>query len=181
MKTVRNTKKSRLVSEFSECVSLMVIDGITAPSKSQIVDCVARASLDESVSVAIKTMLEDELANELERYFPDVCKAAQEVLDAPFHLVNAEFYKKSRKSLAKSKAVARTQVATFGNGRTGKAKGVRFVMQTSSVDIYLAIVAEKRQNTTNCIIKNTNEFLVGAVESGALPPANTKHLAKPSK
>lgn len=170
-----------MVSEFSECVALMVIGGITAPSKSQIVDCVARASLDESASVAIKTMLEDELANELERYFPDVCKAAQEVLDAPFHLVNSEFYKKSRKSFAKSKEEARKQVATFGNGRTGKAKGVRFVMETSSVDIYLAIVAEKRVVATNGTIKSTNSFINDAVVSGALPPSNAKHLPKPSK
>lgn len=175
-KITRNTKKSRLVSEFSDCLVDMVLSEIVAPSKSQIVDCVVNASLDGGVSVAIKTMLEDELANELDRYFHDVCEASRNVLDMTYHLVNSKYYKR-RKDFPSSKAEARAEIATFANGRTGKAQGVRFITDSENVDVYLAIVAEKRMENTNAVVKNTSDFVSDAVKKGALSKADLKKIS----
>lgn len=176
----RNTKKSRIVAEMAECTADLVLAGNIAPAKGAVVTCVINNSLGEGASTAIKTLLEDELANELERYYAEVCKAASIILNgAPYHYVKAAYYKKLRK-FPESKEEARERMVLFGNGTTGKAVGVRYVL-SDKTDLYLAVQAEKQIDNVNSIINRGNEKLVNMANTGALPPLNLDKLAKPSK
>ena len=181
----RNTKKSRLVGEFSNSIVELVLEENYAPSKMDIIENVVNQSLGHGASIAIRTLMEDELANELERYFRDSVKAAADELDMPYHLVSRKYY--TRRSFPASKDIARTQIATFGNGRGNKAAGIRFVdtSQGDVNDIYLMLVAEKRMMNTKSIVDSTVDFVEKGVAKGALPvetmealPISPKKLAK---
>jgi hypothetical protein len=165
-----------MVAEFSESIVDLVASGNEAPSKGCIVDDVVDNNLGQDASPIIRSMMTDELANELERYWRDAVKAAADVINTPHHFVTKKYYK--RKCYPKSKDECRSQVAVFGNGRTGPSEGVRFVPEDSHDDVYLAVALEKRMEGVNGQVKAVNKEIGKAVNSGSLPAADQKNLVE---
>lgn len=170
----RTTKKSRLVEEFSECIVDLVAAGNNAPTKADIVNCVVSNSLHDGVSVAIKTMLEDETANELERYFTDAIKVAANCIDRPWHYVNKKFYKGK---FPESEEAARQMLVTFANGRTQKAHGVRFVLEDGP-DVFIGLQADKAQARVKGQVKNYVEDISSNIEKGVLANDRVQLIGK---
>ena len=166
----RTTKKSRLVEEFSECIIDLVYGGNNSPTKADIVNCVVSNSLNEGVSIAVKTMLEDETANELERYFTDAIKVAADNIDRPWHYVNKKFYKSK---FPESEEAARHMLVTFANGRTQKAHGVRFVL-ADGPDVFVGLQAEKAQAQIQGQVKGYVEKITKGVQQGVLSDGRVK-------
>ena len=174
-KIVRVTKKSRLVAEFGDCVVELVLEGNSSPSKDVIVEAVVDNTLGDGASTAIRTLLEDELANELCRYFSDIVRYAHNELEAPYHLVTKAYYDK-RKALPETKAEARAFVSTFANGRSRGAAGVRFVVDNSDVDVYLAVVAEKRIDVSRQSVEKVTQFAEEAAGVNAIDNNQLKRI-----
>lgn len=164
---IRNTRKSRLIADFSEAVVDLVLDGTKAPSKCEIVEKVVASNIT-GTSSAIRSLLTDEMANELERYFADVCKvAAQAMGDKDYHLVTSAYYKRKR-PVPQSYEEARQFVCVFGNGRTGKSAGVRFPDASDQPDAMLLVATEKSIDVINKAIETHQEKMKGAINSPAL-------------
>ena len=174
--TVRNTKKSRLVAEFSEAIIDMYSSEVSAISKGAIVDAVLDNSIGPDASTAIRTMLEDELANELERYFIDSVKDAAQAIDRPYHLITKKYFK--LKKFPDSKYEAQRCVCTFGNGRTGPAAGVRFVPEGVTDDPFLLLQLEKKIDCSNKSIKTQNKQVEHALQSGAVTAIEAEGMTK---
>ncbi len=176
MQNQRITKKSRLVKEFSDCMVDLVTSGTNDPSKKEVVSCVVSNSITPQAGVSIETILQEELANELDRYWSEVVKLSAERLGLPYHGINKHYYKAKGKGLAKSKAEAQGHVATFANGRTGAAVGVRFVEQPHSVDannpdidIYLTLATERMSTTVVGAAKAIQKRAAVGIKCGVLP------------
>ena len=164
---VRNTRKSRLISDFSDAVVELVAEGNKSPSKGDIVEKVVSANII-GTSSAIRSLLTDEMANELERYFSDVCKCASTALgNVDYHLVTSLYYKR-RKPVPQSEAEARSFVCVFGNGRTGKSAGVRVPDSSDQPDVMFYIATEKSIDVINKALATQMERLNKSVQSPAL-------------
>jgi hypothetical protein len=168
MTNIRNTKKSRTVNEFADCIIDIVEAGNPSPSKTDIVKCVLEGSLSESAPVMVRTMLEDELANELDRYFKESVEQAAEKLNLPYHMVSKHFYR--CKEIPTDLEGSRKLVASFGNGRGSKAVGVRFVENDETgIDPLYAIAMDKRTHVVEKTVIKHKENVIKAVKQGALP------------
>lgn len=168
-KQVRNTKKSRLVSEFAASITGLYREEYTEMSKSQIVSGVIDLNVGAAASTAIRTILEDELANELERYFHEAVSEAAESIGRPWHMVTVEFFKQSK--MAKSKYTMQQQVCVFGNGSgKGKAAGVRFVPEGNINDPMLLLTLEKKMDNSAYVAKAVEARVKNYIESGAVSP-----------
>jgi hypothetical protein len=144
-KQTRNTKKSRMVAEFCEAIVDCYVAGENVVTKTDIINTVIDTNLGHEASPAIRTMMEDELANELERYFRDAVKCATDIIDRPHHLITNKYFKWEK--ALESKYTAEQCVAAFGNGRGAKAVGVRFVPEGVEDDPLWMIATEKNFNT----------------------------------
>jgi hypothetical protein len=173
-KPVRNTKKSRIIAELSEAIIDQYLTGDNAISKGEIVAMVITNNIGSEASTAIRVMLEDEIANELDRYFYEVVKIAAEAIGRPHHLVTNKYFK--QENLVKSKYTAQQMVCVFGNGRMGKAAGVRFVPEGVTNDPYLAIAMEKDFCRVKGVNKGLNDRVEEATSSGALTGDTIKKL-----
>ena len=158
--TVRNTKKSRLVAEFSEAIIDMYSSEVSAISKGAIVDAVLDNSIGPDASTAIRTMLED----------------AAQAIDRPYHLITKKYFK--LKKFPDSKYEAQRCVCTFGNGRTGPAAGVRFVPEGVTDDPFLLLQLEKKIDCSNKSIKTQNKQVEHALQSGAVTAIEAEGMTK---
>lgn len=140
----RQTKKSRTVNDLSDAlVDLVSNQGIYAPSKTEIVKAAAESNLSPGASIAMRNLLEQEIANMLDSYWTEVCQQAGDELGLPFHHTSRAYIKR-RKPVPMSEAEARQFVVVFGNGRTGKADGVRFVTADDEPDPMFLVHLQKR-------------------------------------
>ena len=175
-KPVRNTKKSRMIAEFSEAIVDRFLNGDNAISKSEIVADVLDNNIGPEASTTIRTMIEDELANELERYFYESVKQAESVIDRPSHLVTNKYFK--QENVLKSKYSAQQMVCCFGNGRIGKAAGVRFVPEGVTDDALLLLSLERKIDTTNKTVETRTAQLEKDISSGAASPTVVMAMTK---
>lgn len=168
--SIRNTRKSRLIAEFSEAVVDLVLEGVQAPSKGEIVERVVASNI-VGTSSAIRSVVTDEMANELERYFSEVCKSAGQAMgDVDYHLVTSAFYKRKR-PVPQSYEEARQYVCVFGNGRTGKAAGVRFPTEQDQPDAMLLVATEKSIDVINKAIETHMQKTKAMINSPMLTEA----------
>lgn len=169
---VRNTRKSRLVNEMAEAIWELVANGNSAPSKGEIVTAVVDASLGDAASPAIRALMEDEVANTLERYFYDACKLAAEFIGgkspAVYHLVSKRFYSAKRR-IPRDMEEAQGFVVCFGNGRRGPAAGVRFPCEEDEPDAMLLVATKKGIDVVNAAINTHQERLFRMATSPAIP------------
>lgn len=170
------TKKSRMVSELSSAIiELVEKNGQFDLTKTAIVDCMVANAVNESTPKVMIDMMSSETANMLETYFNEVCKEAEDELGLPYHYTSNKWYRR-KKALPSTEAEAREYVVMFGNGRTGKAAGVRFVTKTDHPDPMLFVSLKKQINVINQAIKTRKARVhkmlssdsVGAIESLSL-------------
>ena len=164
----RETRKSRMVNDLADgVVSLVNEKGDFAPSKDAIVREVAQSNLSESASAAARALLEQELANLLETYWSEVCKQAAEELRLEYHYTSKAYYRKKR-TMPQSEVEARQYVVVFGNGRTGKAAGVRFVTEDDAPDPMLLVALEKRIDVISKAIETHRQNIDATIGSAAI-------------
>jgi hypothetical protein len=168
MSEVRNTKKSRLVSGMADAVVGLVADGNRSPSQAQIVSAIVGRDMGPAASTAFRVLYEDEVANQLERYFSEVCAAASATLECAHHYTSAAFYAKGMR-WPNSEAEARQFVVVFGNGRTGSAMGVRFPTAEDEPDAMLLVATQKKIDVINAAICTHRERTAALLTSPALP------------
>lgn len=181
------TKKSRIVQEISSVIVNLVIDGeVYDPSKTQIVNAVVSDNLGDSTSTTAKLFLETEYSNALENYFSEICEMASAELDLPFHYTSKFWYKGGivkikdednkviderilrAKTMPTSSVEASRFVVIFGNGRTGKAAGVRFVTKEDEPDPMLLIAMEKKIDVINSAFYTHRERIKKIISSEAI-------------
>ena len=167
MSITRVTKKSRTVSEFVDTIIELVDDGTRDIQKSVLVDAVVSGAIADGTSKAISDVLATEMANLLDNYFSDVCKAAEDELRLPYHLTSRAWYKKGARP-PQSEEEARQYVVVFGNGNTGRSAGVRFVTVEDEPDPMLLVSLNKRIDVINAAIKTRNLRLKTTLASEAV-------------
>lgn len=155
--STRNTHKSRMLSDISDTIVSLVLDGNQSPSKKAITERLTKANLTENASSAIYTTVFSELANEVERYFSESCAIASEALEMPdYHLVTSKFYRDFDRNVAptpQSEHEAKKYVCVFGNGKRGKSEGVRFVTDEDYPDPMHLVYLEKSIDVINSAIE----------------------------
>ena len=178
---VRNTQKSRMVSEIADAIVGLVTDGEYSPSKRQITENLTKGSLQETASAAIYTTVFSEIANEVERYFAEACARASEALEMPdYHLVTRTYYSHFKKNVPptpKSEVEARQYVCVFGNGKRGKAEGVRFVTPEDKPDPMFLVYAQKSTDVVSRAIQTHLENQKGILNSDQIPDGMRHKMA----
>ena len=197
--STRNTHKSRMLSDISDTIVSLVLDGNYSPSKKAITERLTKANLSDNASSAIYTTVFSELANEVERYFSESCAIASQAIDMPdYHLVTAKFYQDFVRNVAptpQSEHEAKKYVCIFGNGQRGKSEGVRFVTDEDYPDPMYLVYLEKSTDVINNAIDThrekqrklletaqlTDEQREALARSIGLPFADVKRLQNPPK
>jgi len=148
------TRKSRIINEFAEVISDLYLDDVKDPSKKAIVSAMVSESLGESASISLVEILTAELANRLDNYFAEICDLSGQIINLPFHYVSKRWYQhRARRGLMPSDLGEVSKfVVVFGNGRTGKAAGVRFVDASEEPDPMLLFSTSKRVEVVNAAI-----------------------------
>lgn len=165
---IRNTRKSRLVADFAEAVCELYLEENKSPSKSDIVERLVATNMS-GPSAVIRSLLTEEMANELERYFAEVCKSASMALgDVDYHLVTTAYYKGKKRPVPETYEQARRFVCVFGNGQTGKSAGVRFPDASDEPDAMLYIATAKSIDVVNKAIETHLKRLAKASTNSAL-------------
>lgn len=164
----RNTRKSRIVAEMADAIVELVSDGDRAPSKERIVTSIVDNNLGPGADSSVRAILEDEMANILERYWSDICKKASESMNhAAFHYVSRKYYRSRRMPETYEEALA--FVICFGNGRRGKAKGVRFPTEEEEPDAMMLVATQKSIDVVNAAFKTHFKRIERNLDSPALP------------
>jgi hypothetical protein len=162
------TKKSRMIAELSSAiVSLVQENGVYSPTKAAIVDYVVQTMVRPGTPTVFTDMLRSETANMLETYFSEVCRAAGDELDLPFHYTSKKWHSK-KSTFPQSKVEARQYIVMFGNGRIGKAAGVRFVTKDDDPDPMLLCALEKDINMVNAAINSHSQRIKKLLSSDAI-------------
>ena len=180
--STRNTHKSRMLSDISDTIVSLVLDGNQSPSKKAITERLTKANLAENVSSAIYTTVFSELANEVERYFSESCTIASQALEMPdYHLVTSKFYRDFDRNVAptpQSEHEAKKYVCVFGNGQRGKSEGVRFVTDEDYPDPMYLVYLEKSTDVVNSAIDTHREKQRKLLETAQLSDAQRETLAR---
>lgn len=173
---VRNTRKSRLVREMAEAVVQLVENGNRAPTKAKIAEQVVDNSMGEFASSVMRTVLQEEISNELERYFSEVCRAAGDAMNgAQFHYTSAAYYR-SGKRVPQTYEEAKRFVVCFGNGRTGNASGVRFPTIEDEPDSMLLVATQKAVDVVVASIETHRNRINKMLQAPALPQSEVGAL-----
>ena len=180
--STRNTHKSRMLSDISDTIVSLVVDGNQSPSKKAITERLTKANLAENASSAIYTTVFSELANEVERYFSESCSIASQALEMPdYHLVTSKFYRDFDRNVAptpQSEHEAKKYVCVFGNGQRGKSEGVRFVTDEDYPDPMYLVYLEKSTDVVNSAIDTHREKQRKLLETAQLSDAQRETLAR---
>jgi hypothetical protein len=162
------TKKSRTVESLSSAiVGLVQEDGVLDPTKTAIVESVVAGMITPGAPTVFVDMLRTEMANMLETYFSEVCQAAGNELGLPFHYTSKRWYSKAA-AYPESKLEAQQYIVVFGNGRTGKAAGVRFVTPDDEPDPMLLCALEKSIDVVNAAINTHTDRIHKVLSSGSV-------------
>ncbi len=155
-----------MVDEIVLAICALHTDGITAPSKGEIVNNMVGSYLRPGAPATARSALLTSHANDVEVYFKEAVKEAAPMIDLPYHFVTKQYYADTEKGSTvslSSKAVATSWVSVFANGRASKTEGVRFVSEESQNDVLLMISIEKQAS----VVKGSNAALVAKVVDGA--------------
>lgn len=176
MAEIRVTAKSRLVAELVEATVELVEEGNFSPTKSEIVTASAMRNLGEGASQVMRSLLEAEIANALEKYLPEVGEGSAKELGLQYHYTSQKFYK-HRKKIPESLEEAKLYVVCFGNGRRGKAEGVRFVTREDEPDPLMAVATQKSVDTINAAITTQLSKIRAVIDSGVLGIERSEEIA----
>lgn len=166
-KQVRNTTKSRTIESLADAGISLVSQGNYFFTKSELVAELTKDCLSSKAPVSMRTMFEAEAANLLDTYFKDIAEAISESISLPYHYTSKEFHKEE--SMPLSEVEAKSFVVCFGNGRRGKAYGLRFVRPDDDPDPMMLVATAKAMDVVKSALETQVERLRKLSENPALP------------
>jgi len=166
-KPVRNTTKSRTIQAFADAGISLVADGNPFFTKGELVAEMTKDSLSHKAPVAMRTMFEAEAANLLDTYFKDVAEAISEGVGLPYHFTSKEFHRKE--TMPQSETETASFVVCFGNGRRGKAYGLRFVTAEDDPDPMMLLATQKSMDVVKKALDTQVQRLRKLSSNPALP------------
>ena len=175
-KKTRVTKKSRTIEEFVSAAVMMAANGQLDISKTELVDEVVSQNVVAGASKAVTDLMSAELSNLLETYYAEITAVAADELKLPYHYTSKAWYKRGRKA-PQSELEAREYVVVFGNGRTGRAAGVRFVTAEDDPDPMLYVALKKQVDVINAAIATHDKKLRKVLASPSISTALGEELA----
>lgn len=183
MKNIRITKKYRTLNAITSVIEEMVLgENDCCPSIGRVVDSLVDDNLSENADPAIRTLVMDEIANDVTRYFPEACaQVSQENEDIPYHFVNNAFYKAVKSNTYRTPETpeaARKFVAMFANGRGNKTAGVRFLndYKEAAGDHLYAVYNERLCEVSAAAAKASANKFINAWKKGVLTVTDVKKL-----
>lgn len=172
----RITKKYRMMSVITEAIENVVISmSDCCPSISSLSNTITDDSLKPNASSSIRTLVLDEVTNDVTRYFQEACKiVSSENEHLPFHFVTSKFYGKNYRTPL-TKEEAREYVAMLGSG---KIVGVRYLIdqeQTQKDKMYAVYVERLASNSENLNKAAAERFIIG-IDTGAIDVSKVEKL-----
>lgn len=164
---VRNTTKSRTIQSFADAGISIVTGGKPYFTKGELVAEMTKDSLSHKAPVAMRTMFEAEAANLLDTYFKDVADAISEGVGLPYHMTSKEFHR--NEAMPQSEAETASFVVCFGNGRRGKAYGLRFVTAEDDPDPMMLLSTQKSMDVVKKALETQVQRLRKLSSNPALP------------
>lgn len=167
MKVTRNTTKSRTIETYADAGIHLVTQGRYYFTKGELVSEITSQCVSQKAPVAMRTMFEAEAANLLDTYFKEIAESISEGVGLPYHLTSREFHRKEAMPL--SEADAKSFVVCFGNGRRGKAHGLRFVTPEDDPDPMMLVATQKAMDVVKRALDTQVERLRKISENPSLP------------
>jgi hypothetical protein len=163
----RNTTKSRTIETYADAGASLVEKGKFYFTKSQLVAEITRLCVSDKAPVSMRTMFEAEAANLLDTYFKEIAEAISESVGLPFHFTSMEFHREE--AMPMSEAEAKSFVVCFGNGRRGKAHGLRFVRPDDDPDPMMLVATQKAMDVVKKALDTQVERLRKLSQNPSLP------------
>ncbi|RLB97844.1 MAG: hypothetical protein DRH90_22755 [Deltaproteobacteria bacterium] len=170
------TRKSRTVESLASALVDIVRGGDAAPKKAEIVARYIFDVLGSDTDRVAVDILSSEMSNMLDCYFSEVCRAAADVLQLEYHYTSKAWFA-ARKRLPQDEQDAKRFVVVFGNGRTGKAQGVRFVSPDDEPDPMLLVALEKSCHTVTTAFQTHTARIQKTLASGVVGVADAARLS----
>ena len=167
MKPTRNTTKSRTIETYADAGIHLVTSGKYYFTKSELVSEITDQCLSAKAPVSMRTMFEAEAANLLDTYYRDISEAISEGVGLPYHFTSRAFHRKE--SMPLSEEEAKSFVVCFGNGRRGKAEGLRFVRPEDNPDPMMLVATQKAMDVVKKALDTQVERLRKLSQNPALP------------
>lgn len=163
----RNTTKSRTIETYADAGIHLVTSGNYYFTKSQLVAEITSQCVSQKAPVAMRTMFEAEAANLLDTYFKDIADAISEGVGLPYHFTSREFHRVE--SFPNSEEKCKQFVVCFGNGRRGKAAGLRFVTPEDDPDPMMLVATRTAMDVVKKALDTQVERLRELSENPSLP------------
>lgn len=180
----RVTKKSRMLDAITDTMLDFIVEqDECCPSIGHISNMIADQNLSPNANSAIRTLVLDEVTNDVTRYFQECCKIASNRLgDVPYHFVTSTFYGKGYKTPT-TEAEGREYVAMFANGRGRCIEGVRFLnsLDAAGTDPMYCLYINQRSEVDDSKIRHTVKRVANGVKHGALTQGDVKSLPESVK
>ena len=172
----RITKKYRIMVTITEAIEEVVINQEDCcPSISSISNAIVEDSLTKNASSVIRSMLLDEVTNDVTKYWQEACKiVAAENQHIPFHYVTSKWYGKKRRT-PETEEEAKKYVAMFGSGGIA---GVRFLndYEEASTDHCYAVFIQSLAENCEQQVKRIAQRFNDGIKSGAINVDKVKRL-----
>jgi hypothetical protein len=163
----RNTTKSRTIETYADAGIHLVTKGEYYFTKSELVAEITSQCVSQKAPVAMRTMFEAEAANLLDTYFKEIADAISEGVGLPYHFTSREFHRAEVFPLSEDEA--REFVVCFGNGRRGKAHGLRFVTPEDEPDPMMLVATQKAMDVVKKALDTQVERLRKISDNPSLP------------
>jgi len=167
MQQKRNTTKSRTIETYADAGVHLVASGNYHFTKGELVAEITSQCVSQKAPVSMRTMFEAEAANLLDTYFKDIAEAISEGVGLPYHFTSREFHRKE--SIPLSEDEAKNFVVCFGNGRRGKAHGLRFVTPEDDPDPMMLVATRTAMDVVKKALDTQVERLRELSENPSLP------------
>jgi hypothetical protein len=162
------TKKSSLISEFATVIVDLVADGNSSPSKKDVLTATVNRMSSAGTPMVFLSLHTDSYVEQIETYWSDICRKASEMMDhRQYHLTSSAFYEDGRR-LPTSLVDAMKYVVCFGNGRRGKAVGIRFVSEEDRPDAMFLYATQKQVEVVNAALETQRLKTAHMINSPAI-------------
>ena len=167
MQVKRNTTKSRTIETYADAGVHLVTNGSFYFTKSELVAEITKQCLSSKAPVSMRTMFEAEAANLLDSYYREIADAISESVKLAYHFTSREFHREE--VMPMSEEEAKSFVVCFGNGRRGKAHGLRFVRPEDDPDPMMLVATQKAMDVVKKALDTQVERLRRLSENTSLP------------
>lgn len=167
MQVKRNTTKSRTIETYADAGVHLVTNGKFCFTKSELVTEITNQCVSPRAPVSMRTMFEAEAANLLDSYYREIAEAISEGVGLPYHFTSREFHREEVMPMSEDEA--KSFVVCFGNGRRGKAHGLRFVRPEDDPDPMMLVATQKAMDVVKKALDTQVERLRKLSQNPSLP------------